>query len=165
MSGESEYSTLAKRRIEKRDGKIEEYENNLGLPSLPDRKNECRYLKLNGEEISRFTPEQCGEAAAELAVYGVYIQRKLSRERGILRWLESRIDLAIASELNSYEGYYSHSQRRSVAIVGNNYARELEEFRINSQLKVDILDGLTYQINQLCRVLLESQNAKRQQRQ
>ena len=164
MSGEKEYSTLANKKLQDVTSKVNEYESNIGLPRIPDEKNECEFLNLTGEQISKYTPEQCNIAAGELASYSIYIHRRISRERGILRWLESRIDLAIASELNSYQGYYSHSQRRSVAIVGNDYAKELEEFRIKSQLKVDILDGLTYHINQLCRVLLDSQNVKRQQR-
>jgi hypothetical protein len=164
VSGDNASLALANKRFEKRNEEINKYEKSLGLPPLPAEHTECEYLTLNGEEITKFTPEQCGAAASILANYALYVQRVLSRERGILRWLDSRINLSIANELNNYTGYYSHDQRRAVAISNNEYAKALEEFKINSQLKVDILDGLTYQINQLCRVLLDAQSSKRQQK-
>lgn len=164
MSGDTASSISARQRVEKRIEDIDVYEKRLGLPTLPKDHIECEHLNLKGSDIPKFTPEQCGGIAADLANYAIYIQRILSKEKGILRWLDSRIDMAIASELNSYTGYYSHAQRRAVAIVNNVYAKELEELKINSQLKVDLLDGLTYQINQLCRVFLDAQTNKRQQK-
>jgi hypothetical protein len=125
----------------------------LGLPALSTNINECESLTLSGEDISGLSSEDRDEHAANLAAYAIYIQRTLSKEKGLVRWLEAKINLSIADELNDYAGYYSHEQRRAVAVKGNAYAKELEEFRMNAQLKVDLLDGLTYQINQLCRVL------------
>jgi hypothetical protein len=167
MNGETESSisatpiSLAVGRSKKRDNNIQNYEVKVGLPSLPENKDRCSWLEITGQEVSKMSPDELDEAATDLAAYGIYIQRTLSKERGILRWLDSRINLSIASELNNYTGYYSHDQRRAVAVVNNSYAKELEEMKINSQLKVDLLDGLTFQINQLCRVLLEAKNKKR----
>lgn len=152
MSGKEEFSN--------KTAKLEEYEARLGLYKVPAKARECSLLTLTGEDIAKLNAEQCGEAATDLAAYGIYIQRTLGKERGLLNWLEGRINLEIANELNNYEGYYSGPQRRAVAIVNNAYAKELEEFRLNSQLKVDMLDGLTYQINQLTKVLLETQRVK-----
>jgi hypothetical protein len=159
MNGETESLSLAVRRSNTRDSNLYNYEEKVGLPHLPTEKEACQWLDLTGEDVSKMSPDECQEAAADLASYGFYIQRVLSKENGILRWLNSRINLSIASELNNYTGYYSHEQRRAVAIVNNLYAKELEEFRINSQLKVDMLEGLTFQINQLCRVLLEKKRS------
>ncbi len=164
MNGDTASSTLANQELIDRKKGMNKYEGSIGLPIITPRTDECEYLDITGNEISKFTPEQCGEAATDLAAYSIYIQRLLGREKGILRWLEAKIDLSIAGELNSYSGYYSHNQRRAVAIINNAYAKELEDMRINSQIKVDSLEGLTYQINQLCRVLLEAQSQKRHQR-
>lgn len=153
MSGDIASKTQALTQTEKKKERLEEYEGSLGLPTLKRGLDQCDSMNLSGEDISSLTPEDRDEHAANLAAYAIYIQRTLSKERALARWLESKISLSIADELNNYAGYYSHDQRRAIAIKGNAYAKELEEFRMNSQLKVDLLEGLTYQINQLCRVL------------
>lgn len=153
MPGDPASLAKAAERLSKTRSKLDEYENRLGLPPLPTSRDECEALSLTGEEISKLAPERRDEYAADLAAYAVYIQRTLSKERGLARWLEARINLAVAGDLQTYVGYYSHDQRRAVAILNNVYAKELEEFRINSQLKIDVLDGLVYQINQMSRIL------------
>jgi hypothetical protein len=153
---------LASQKLESRQSDMQKFESNIGLYKFPAQIQECEQLTLTGEDIKMFTAEQCDEAAMDLANYSMYIQRVFNKEKSIVRWLEAKINLTIASELNSYEGYYSHEQRRYVAIVNNSYAKELEEFRINSQMKVDMLDGLNYQINQQCKVLLEAKYTKKQ---
>jgi hypothetical protein len=158
LSGKSE--SLAKKKYEEKVEQIENFEARTGLCKSPAKARECSLLTLTGEDIAKLNAEQCGEAATDLAAYGIYIQRVLGKERALLNWLEGRINLEIANELNNYEGYYSNIQRRAIALVNNAYAKELEEFRLNSQLKVDMLDGLTYQINQLTKVLLETQRVK-----
>jgi hypothetical protein len=153
--------SLAKKKINSRIEQQTSYENSIGLPPLPANNTDCSYLELTHEEISKMSAEQCGEAAGNIASYAIYIQRILNKERSILRWLEARINLEISPELNSYTGYYSNEHRRAVAITNNAYAKELEEMRITSQMKVDMLEGLPYQMNQLCKVLLEVQATKR----
>src|SRR5688572_18605984 len=147
MSGDPESQTLAEKRVEEKRTQIQNYEKRLGLPVLRSNKDECEALNLSGEDISKLTPEQRDEYSGDLASYAIYIQRTLAKEKGMARWLEARINLTVAPELNDYTGYYSHDQRRAIAIKGNAYAKELEEIRMTTQLKVDILEGLTYQIN------------------
>jgi hypothetical protein len=161
LSGENGSLTWASQKADAKRDDMFAYEKRVGLPKLPDQYHECKHLELTGETISKFSPEQCIEAATELSSYGVFIQRTLSKEKGMLRWLNSRIDQSIAQDIQEYIGYYSHEQRRAMAIVNNESAKALEELRLNSQLKVDMLEGLTFQINQLCRVLLESNSQKR----
>lgn len=161
MSGDNASLALASQKFNIKIEQISKYEHKLGLTPLDSDRNQCKWLNLAGKDIVGFTAEQCDEASTDLAAYAVFIHRQLNKERALMKWLEARINLAIASELNSYEGYYSHEQRRAVAIVNNAYAKELEEFKINSQIKVEMLDGLTYQINQLVRVLLETKFSKR----
>lgn len=162
MSGDIASSNLAQDKVKERNIKLTNYEKEIGLPQLKN--SECGYLDLEPSNIHKMTPEECDEAAISLANYGFYIQRTLSRQKSIAKWLESKIMLAVANELNDYAGYYSHAQRQAVAITNNQYAKELEEFRLNTQMKIDLLDGLTFQINQLCRVLLEAKTTKRQTR-
>lgn len=154
MNGDIVSSNLAQKALQDKREKITDYEKRIGLPILPAQYAPCEHLNITGDQINRMDSHQCQEVATDLATYSIYIKRTLNKEKGLARWLDSRINLEIASELNNYTGYYSHEQRRSVAIVNNEYAKTLEELKINSQLKVDMLEGLTYQINQLCQVLL-----------
>lgn len=161
MSGDNASQNMAKQKFDKKLENISQYEHKLGLTLLDSDRDECKWLNLAGKDIYEFTPDMCDEAATDLAAYGIFIQRQLNKERALMKWLEARINLSIASELNSYEGYYSHEQRRAVAIINNAYAKELEELKINCQIKVEMLDGVTYQINQLCRVLLDAKATKK----
>lgn len=161
LSGDNASLTLANKRLNEKREKQDQYEQDIGLPALRANREECEYLDITGAEISRLSPDKCIEIAGDLSSYVIHVQRTLSKEKAILRWLDEHINLTIANELNDYAGYYSHQQRRDIAIVNNAYAKELEILKINSQLKVDMLEGLTYQINQLCRVLLEAQKGKK----
>ena len=162
MNGETESSTSAARnRLEKIKNKLDIFEKSVGLPPYNRDERTCEHLNLTSAVIRNFSADECGEVATDLASYAIYIQRTLNREQSYLKWLEAKIDLAVADELNDYSGYYSHEQRKYKAIVNNEYARELEEMRIQAQIKVSALAQLPFQINQLCRTLTEAQASKR----
>jgi hypothetical protein len=137
------------------------FDHTIGLPCLLREAQECEHLAINGSDLIKLSPEECGQIAVDLASYAIYIQRTLSKETSYLKWLESKISLAIAPELNSYVGYFSNEQRRSMAIVSNEYAYQLEELRVVAQLKVDMLAQVPFQINQLVKTVLEIQASKR----
>jgi len=164
MDGEEESLNLATKTFNKLNQKSDQFDNLIGFPAHPSTIKTCDYLSITREFVKKLSPEDCVEIATELASYGIYIQRTLSKHLSHLHWIESKINLAIASQLNNFQGYYSFEQRKTMAILDNEYARQLEELRINTQVKVDMLSQIPYQINQLVRTLIEIQNTKKYQK-
>jgi hypothetical protein len=160
VSGEGGLLTLGRQHLNNHLGKIAEFERKMGLEKMEEKHGGEITLDLKGINVAGLSAEGCDELALELASYSLFVQRKLNKERATLKWLDARINLTIAPELNTYGGYYSHEQRRAVAINGNSYAKELEEIKISTQSKVDFLENLPYQINQLHRTILEAKNTK-----
>jgi hypothetical protein len=162
MSGDPASSALARQRFDERKAKMVTYEKSLGLPELACNVNEdFDLLNISGADARAMNVDELDESMTDLTAYGVCIQRSLNKERALMKWLDSKIELAIANELNNYSGYYSHVQRRAVSVVNNAYAKELEELKIATQVRVEMLEGLPYQINQLCRMLGEIKSTKR----
>lgn len=141
--------------LEKKVEELNQWENKLGLPDQP-------FLEICQEDLAKLSAEQTGELAGEVSLYGILLQKEVSKQTAFASFLEDKIKLAIANELNSYEGYYNAEQRKYVAIANNEYAKKMEEIRINTKLKVDLLSSLPYQLNQFQKSLIELQQTKRQ---
>ena len=159
-SANNESSTSTRNKFELKQNALDAFETSLGLPKLNLEEDECEYVEMSPEEILKMDWDGCSKVAAGLSNYGIYIQRILNKQKSYLNYIESKINMMIANELNSYEGYYSQEQRRAVAIVNNSYAKEWELMRMNHKMKVDLLDGLVYQINQKIRIVSDIQNGK-----
>jgi hypothetical protein len=158
MNGENGSLNLAVERLQKKANDLDNLEKDLELVNNP-------LLDLSREDIHRLSSEECGEISYDISTFGFNVQRVLNRQLSYLHWLESKISLAIAGELQSYEGYYSFDQRKAVAIINNQYAKQLEDLRISVQMKVDTLSSLPFQINQISKCLIETQISKRHIRQ
>lgn len=172
MSGENGLSTgetppvaeresIAVRRFNRVKRKLEEFSQDIGFPADGAGASQ-EIMEISGADFRKMTAEQCEEVVVDLANYALHVRRTLNRETAYSQWLASKINMAIADELNQYEGYYSQEQRRAKAIVNNAYAKELEELRINTEMKIAVLAELPFQINQLCRVASDVRNGKRQ---
>ena len=153
MSGKEESQTLdkmAENSFSNIKDKINKFDETLNFPA-----------HFNSINIKNMSAEECGELSVEISSYSIYIKKRINKEYAYVHWLESKINLSVANELNSYVGYYSNDQRRAVAIVNNEYAKQLEELRINSQAKIDIMAELPYYLNQLSQSVIKAQQEKR----
>lgn len=164
MDGEDESLSLAAQTFEKLQNKLDVFDESIGFPAHARNTRVCEYLELTRESLKKLSPEDCAEIAVDLSSYAIYVQRELSREISYLNWVESKLNLAVAPYLNNIQGYYSSDQRRSMAVMEDEYARQLENLRITLKVKVDALSQIPFQINQLVRTLLEVYNTKKYQR-
>lgn len=136
------------RRFKKKQIDLDSFEDEFEI-------DECPALHFDHEDIQKMSYDECMEWAVEIRSFAMMIQKAINRQTAYRTWLEAKITLAIANDLQNYEGYYSFDQRRSVAIVNNEYAKQLEEMRINVQMKLDMLHSYPFQINQISTALLE----------
>jgi hypothetical protein len=85
---------------------LDDYDNRLrlGVSASPISSFE-QYSTLSKDELDKYSPENCDEAALELMQYSIFLQREINRERARLNWCDAYIHNAIASQWNSYDKY------------------------------------------------------------
>lgn len=85
---------------------LDEYDNRLrlGVSASPIATFE-KYSTLSKDELDKFSPESCDEAALELMQYSIFLQREINRERARMNWCETYINHAVAPHWDKYDKY------------------------------------------------------------
>lgn len=150
-------------RLEAVDKSLDDYEASLGLPGGCPREVEVeatRLLTLAPSSLRHLTAPDLGEAAYCLEQYGFFLQRAQNREQTRVRWAEENLRRLLATLLPSQKAY-SLEERRALAIAGSDSARELEQIRVASQLRLERLQYQAQRVQGLARALLSLQQTRR----
>jgi hypothetical protein len=157
MSGNHESAQELLARINKA---LDEYETKQGLPVGQPHREAERYLNINHKELSKMSPEECGEAAVVLAQYAFHLQRSYNAELSRINWSADNVSRTISDEIQQYRAS-SLEERRQLAIRGNEYASKLDQIRTWAQARADRLSYLSSRVEFLAKSMMELQQTKR----
>lgn len=146
---------------EQLDKLLEEYDNSLGLSPVRQLDGVDQFLELNVEDIQRYTPEECVEAAAKLAQYAITIQRVINKESCRVKWCSAIIDRICAREWNNYDQYMKANLKVESIARGNDAVNKLIKLRNNAQVKMENLFNISSLIKYYSDVMIEGARTKR----
>lgn len=136
---------------------LDKYEESLGFI---ESNQAFTIINLPFRELNKLTPDLCCEYSILLTQFNFYIQQQINKERSKIFWLEEKIKKIIRSRLNQQKGY-SYDERRMAAIAEDNVASQLEDHKIQIQLKLSRIEYLTDKIKNLADKLIELAKFKR----
>lgn len=152
-----------KEQVEHWDKILDEYENNVGMPTYSSNhfsENELQeYLTMNRDTIEKLAPEDCAQISMRLGQFAFYIQRTLNREIARHNWAEESIKEVIADEINNYKGY-GYLEKSFQAIKHNDKARALNSIKKYAKQRMDRLGFLANNLKNLSDILLSIQRTK-----
>lgn len=102
-------------QLEEIDNFLDKYENeHIGLPNRKQSKAP-KYLEASIEDLRKKTPEELAEAALELSLYALEVDRKISLERARERWAKIKLDELTAHFLKDIPSRYGWNERTLIA--------------------------------------------------
>lgn len=153
----------AKEEMLQRDNILDEYENGIGIAKFqrPGEAEELeRLIIMNRNELEGMDSASCGYIAYRLAQFAFHIQRAQNREVARISWAENEIELTIATELQSYNGY-GYKEKASQAIKGNSHASILNKIKVYAQQRADRLSYQATGLKNLADIMRSIQMNKR----
>lgn len=140
---------------------LDEFEKGLGL-SIEQNPDISYALNLKREQLSKLSPEECGELAYVLAQQSTSLQKEINKYSQRVSWANTNIDSMICSHIDNYGGRFTtYDNRRMLAIKDNEYTMKLYEVLVQSQRIIDRLSYLPAKISYMSRTLIELQQTKR----
>jgi len=153
-------AATAEETIVKLEAMIQKYYTGLALTfEKPDVQ---KYLSAGEDFIRKLTPEDCAIAAITLTQYAMFVQKHYNNELAVVNWATQRIRSQIAPNVNQYNAPNAE-ERRAMAIMGDEYAKKLDQLRSLAQIRVDSLTNTCYQINDMARRFDSAGMSKRKQ--
>ena len=140
---------------------LDEFEKGLGL-SIEQNPDISYALNLKREQLSKLSPEECGELAYVLAQQSTSLQKEINKYSQRGSWANTNIDSMICSHIDNYGGRFTtYDNRIMLAIKDNEYTMKLYEVLVQSQIIIDRLSYLPAKISYMSRTLIELQQTKR----
>lgn len=153
-------ANTAEESIAKLEEMIAKYHESLALKlEKPDVQ---KYLTAGEDFIKKLTPEDCAIAAVTLTQYAMFVQTHYNKELAKVNWATQKIRSHIAPNVNQYNAPNAE-ERRSMATMGDEYAKKLDQLRSLAQIRVDSLTNTCYQINDMARRFDSAGMSKRKQ--
>ena len=160
MSGQEGLKKV-NQRLEDLERVLLEFEKGVGL-SIEQSPDASNALNLKKEQLSKMSPDECGELAYALAQQSAYLQKEINKYSQRIHWANTNIDSMICSQVDNYGSRYTtYDNRRMLAINDNEYTMKLYEISVQSQRVVDRLAYLPSKISYMSKTLLELQQTKR----
>ena len=154
-------SNTAKDRLNKLDSVLDEYESSLGIPAfVNDFHDESakKYLQLSRDQIEKFTPEQCAEAALLLASLSFHLQRSYNREVARVNWADQVLKTIVSGREQQYRGSWDSQFYQAVKEDG--YATKVADIKKYAQQRADRLTYLASSIKNISDIFLSVQRSK-----
>jgi len=154
-------SNTAKDRLNKLDSILDEYESSLGIPVfVNDFHDESakKYLQLSRDQIEKFTPEQCAEAALLLASLSFHLQRSYNREVARVNWADQVLKTIVSGREQQYRGSWDSQFYQAVKEDG--YATKVADIKKYAQQRADRLTYLASSIKNISDIFLSVQRSK-----
>lgn len=152
-NGEGPSSKPVAEILKEVDAKLDQYEQQLGLPKLGPFQNESETTALFGmttAEIRGMSRDEQAEAVLLLQDYTIYLQRVMNREQSRITWCNQTIDRIIAPHVMGYRGY-SVEERRIQAIRDNDAASKVKRLLNEAELRLNRISFLPAKIDALAR--------------
>jgi len=149
-------STLTQRQQD-----IINYHISVGINTEYKNNNIKKYLELSQTELSKLSLEELIEAGVLLSQESFFLQKEIAKFTAIINWANKSIDYLISDHLKDVQGYMTADQKRVLSIRYTPAAKELEEFIVQTKLKLDSISYLPAQLHNLSYALLEMSKSKR----
>lgn len=154
-------SNTAKDRLSKLDSVLDEYESSLGIPTFTNDFHDDsakKYLQLSRDQIEKFTPEQCAEAALLLASLSFHLQRSYNREVARVNWADQVLKTIVSGREQQYRGSWDSQFYQAVKEDG--YATKVADIKKYAQQRADRLTYLASSIKNISDIFLSVQRSK-----
>ena len=154
-------SNTAKDRLSKLDSVLDEYESSLGIPTFTNDfhdESAKKYLQLSRDQIEKFTPEQCAEAALLLASLSFHLQRSYNREVARVNWADQVLKTIVSGREQQYRGSWDSQFYQAVKEDG--YATKVADIKKYAQQRADRLTYLASSIKNISDIFLSVQRSK-----
>ena len=154
-------SNTAKDRLSKLDSVLDEYESSLGIPTFTNdfhHESAKKYLQLSRDQIEKFTPEQCAEAALLLASLSFHLQRSYNREVARVNWADQVLKTIVSGREQQYRGSWDSQFYQAVKEDG--YATKVADIKKYAQQRADRLTYLASSIKNISDIFLSVQRSK-----
>lgn len=109
-------------------------------------------LKLSRDDIRHMSPQECNEAAYVLGRLSLSITTENNKQKARMEWCKSQIDKTIATQINDYKDY-SYEAKKNQAIKANDYARKLNDIRIQAEARYNSLAYVAKEVQFLANLL------------
>jgi len=148
-------------KLEDLERVLAEFEKSVGV-SIDQNPDVSYALNLSRDQLSKMSPDDCGELAYVLSQQSAYLQKEINKYNQRIQWANTNIDSMICSQVDNYGSRYTtYDNRRMLAVKDNEYTMKLYEIAVQSQRVVDRLAYLPGKISYMSKTLIELQQTKR----
>lgn len=137
QNGNQSSEEYSKKWIEIQRDSLDKWENKIGLSKFnpPNSRDDAlKFLEISSNDRSKMTCDECADAVITLAQYAAYVGRAAQREDSESLLLKEQINQLIG-DLIPLQKAYSPEERKSLALLENENAQELERQRIAASVK------------------------------
>jgi hypothetical protein len=129
-------------KVKEIEQSLEEFEKQVaGLPEWKET-NAPNYLSMPLEQLRKKTPEELSEAAYELNVYALNIQRLLNRLHAWNKWGKSKLDEIATEYIDKVSTSYGWQERLMMIKNHPKECKQLNRFIRGVEMKIQRLYGL-----------------------
>ena len=119
-------------------------------------------FNMPAEDLFRLPHQKLSEYSYLLSRYGVYLQKELNKERGLLNWARRSLDYIVLPKLKEYRhGYMSNDEVKMCAIRDNELATKFWGFIVDKENEVGIISDLNFDIRKMSDHLGDIAKSKR----
>jgi hypothetical protein len=141
---------------------LDEYSKWLGIDALLSSGLDInKYISVPHEEIIKWSPEQCTEAAYCLIRQATFIQYQTNRLRSMIIWAEANIEFIIAEKVQQYNQYITAEHKRTLAIKDSSFTMKLQDLLINAKIKLELVLFIPMNLKNQSDYLLHMAQTKR----
>lgn len=145
-------SETVKEKASNRSRILDEYEKEIGLPSLKLYQVDVEfqnYFVMDRKQIEKLSPRECSVIAFRLSQYSFFLQRSINRERSMLTYAKLQLDAIVAKHSGDFDKYTKHEVKESNICASNSAAMEWKRIQITAQQRIDRLDSLAKGVDSL----------------
>jgi len=149
-------------KIAKLEETLNEYDKKFALSKIAVNPEIELILSLTNENIKALPINDCLSYSFLLAQFSLSIQKEVNRQNAKLKWLENELSSIVAKNFNNYGDKYTKFEVKTSLIINDNeYAKAINEYILDSKIKIEELNFISSSANKLSEILKESAKVKK----
>ncbi len=119
-------------------------------------------FQMSAEDLFRLPHQKMAEYAYTINRYGVYLQKELNKQRGLLNWARKSIDYIVLPKMKEYrQGYMTSDEVKMSVIRDNDVATKIWAFMVDKENEVSIISDMNIDIRKMADNLSDAAKTKR----
>jgi hypothetical protein len=154
--------SLAQAELNQIQKTIQNYTASKGIYQLKVQNDVDIYMNMQKDEIRKLSYEECCEAGIILSRYAAYLQDAHNTEISRVNWATSEVLRTVAPQVKQYgDKFHSFEERKVLAMIGNDYTKEVDRIRMWAQAIADKLAFMANRVDAVAKAYLSLSQAKR----